>query len=57
MTKLPNKQEIKTCANSLRPFYVSKIFPTAKFIYIVRDGRRVVMSAEKKWKHAKNGGH
>lgn len=44
----------KTCANSLRPFYVSKIFPTAKFIYIVRDGRRVVLSAEKKWKEKSN---
>lgn len=40
----------KTCANSLRVGFVSEIFPDAKFIHIVRDGRDVVNSARKRWK-------
>lgn len=39
----------KTCANSLRVGFVHKIFPDAKFIHIVRDGRDVVVSAQKRW--------
>lgn len=44
----------KTCANSLRPYFIARIFPNAKFIYIIRDGRSVVLSAEKKWKERSN---
>lgn len=40
----------KTCANSLRIEFVQKVFPEARFIYIVRDGRDVVASASKRWK-------
>lgn len=40
----------KTCANSLRVRFVRRIFPTAKFIFIVRDGRDVVASALRRWK-------
>ena len=39
----------KTCANSLRVAFVEKVFPDAKFIFIVRDGRDVVASAMKRW--------
>lgn len=40
----------KTCANSLRVRFVNEIFPDAKFIHIIRDGRDVVNSARKRWK-------
>jgi hypothetical protein len=39
----------KTCANSLRVGFVDRIFPDARYIYIVRDGRDVVNSAMKRW--------
>ena len=39
----------KTCANSLRCGFVHEIFPTAKFIHIVRDGRDVAASAALRW--------
>lgn len=39
----------KTCANSLRVNFVNEVFPDAKFIHIVRDGRDVVESAKKRW--------
>jgi len=39
----------KTCANSLRVPFVNEIFPEARFIHIVRDGRDVVNSARKRW--------
>lgn len=53
-TKIAQQQSIshvveKTCANSLRVSYVNEIFPNAKFIFIVRDGRDVVSSAVKRW--------
>ncbi|MFC1819119.1 sulfotransferase [Thermodesulfobacteriota bacterium] len=40
----------KTCANSLRVGFVDKIFPDAKYVFIVRDGVDVVGSALKRWK-------
>lgn len=39
----------KTCANSLRVSFVNEIFPEARFIHIIRDGRDVVNSARKRW--------
>lgn len=39
----------KTPSNSLRPFFVQKVLPEAKFIHLVRDGRAVALSAAKKW--------
>lgn len=39
----------KTPANTYRIGYVHKIFPDAKFIHIIRDGREVALSARKKW--------
>lgn len=52
--KLAKKQRLsfvveKTCANSLRVAFVNQIFPNAKFIFIVRDGRDVTASAIKRW--------
>jgi len=39
----------KTCANSLRVAFVNAVLPDAKFIHILRDGRDVVSSAQKRW--------
>jgi hypothetical protein len=39
----------KTCANSLRPGFVAEIFPEARFVHIVRDGRDVAHSAAQRW--------
>lgn len=40
----------KTCANSLRVPFVSRIIPNARYIFIKRDGLDVVASAVKRWK-------
>ena len=39
----------KTCANSLRCGFVHEIFPYAKFVHIIRDGRDVAASAALRW--------
>jgi hypothetical protein len=39
----------KTCANSLRVSFIEKVFPEAKFVFIVRDGRDVAASSMKRW--------
>ena len=39
----------KTCANCLRVPFVNEIFPTAKYIYIYRDGIDAAVSAEDRW--------
>lgn len=39
----------KTCANSLRVEYVHRIFPEARFLHLVRDGRDVAASARRRW--------
>ena len=39
----------KTCANSLRVGFVHEVFPNARFIHIVRDGRDVAASAMDRW--------
>ena len=39
----------KTCANSLRCGFIHQIFPRARFIHIVRDGRDVAASAALRW--------
>lgn len=39
----------KTCANSLRCGFVHEIFPNAKFVHLVRDGRDVAASAALRW--------
>jgi len=39
----------KTPSNSLRPLFVNEVFPEARFIHIVRDGRKVVPSAMGQW--------
>lgn len=40
----------KTCANSLRVGFIDRIFPEARYIYLVRDGRDTTASAMKRWK-------
>lgn len=40
----------KTCANSLRVGFVHRIFPGARFVFIVRDGRDVTASALERWR-------
>lgn len=39
----------KTCASSLRVEFVDEIFPEARFVNIVRDGRDVAASAAERW--------
>ncbi|TWU24682.1 sulfotransferase family protein [Bythopirellula polymerisocia] len=39
----------KTCANSLRVDFVREIVPEAKFVFLVRDGLDVAVSANKRW--------
>ena len=39
----------KTCANSLKVPFINKIFPQAKYIFIIRDGRDVASSAKQRW--------
>jgi hypothetical protein len=39
----------KTCANCLRVGFVDEVFPSARFIVIVRDGRDAVSSAMERW--------
>ena len=39
----------KTCANSLRLDFVFKVLPEAKFIFIIRNGYKVVESASRRW--------
>ncbi len=39
----------KTPSNVFRIPFILKVFPSAHFIYIVRDGRDVMLSAESKW--------
>lgn len=40
----------KTCANSLRVEFVNEVLSDAKYVFIVRDGRDVTLSALKRWK-------
>lgn len=40
----------KTCANSLRVGFVDRVVPEAKYIFLVRDGRDVTISAMQRWK-------
>ena len=39
----------KTCANSLRVPFLNKVFPQAKYIFIVRDGIDATGSAKLRW--------
>jgi hypothetical protein len=39
----------KTVSNSLRVPFVARIFPEARFVYLVRDGRAVAESARRVW--------
>jgi hypothetical protein len=39
----------KTVANCLRVPFVAKVFPEAKFIHLMRDGRDVVASSMRQW--------
>ncbi|HDQ03259.1 MAG TPA: sulfotransferase [Deltaproteobacteria bacterium] len=40
----------KTCANSLKIPFINAVFPEARYIFIVRDGRDAASSAMKRWK-------
>ena len=39
----------KTVSNSLRVAYVNAVFPNAKFVHLIRDGRDVVESVYRQW--------
>lgn len=40
----------KTCANSMRVEFVESVIPEAKFLFLVRDGRDAILSADQRWK-------
>jgi len=40
----------KTCASSLKVAFINEIFPDAKYIFIMREGRDVTSSAMKRWR-------
>lgn len=40
----------KTCANTLRVDFIDRVLPQARYIHIVRDGRAVIPSAQKRWR-------
>lgn len=40
----------KTCANSLRVGFVDEVFPEARFVHLVRDGRDAAASAMRRWR-------
>lgn len=40
----------KTPRNCLRIPFINKIFPDAKFVHVIRDGREVSLSASNEWK-------
>jgi hypothetical protein len=39
----------KTCATTLRCGFVHEVFPNARFVHIIRDGRDVAASASLRW--------
>jgi hypothetical protein len=45
----------KTCANSLRVNFVHSIFPDARIVHLIRDGRAVAESALRCWKGRPSG--
>ncbi len=45
-----NKRIIeKTCANALRISFIHEVFPDARIVHIIRDGRAVAESARRRW--------
>ena len=40
----------KTCANSMRVEFVHEVVPEARYLFLVRDGRDAILSADKRWK-------
>lgn len=43
----------KTVSNCLRIPYILKVFPDAKFIHLIRDGRDVIESVQRQWGEAR----
>ena len=52
LAKLGEKDTLveKTVSNSLRVKFVNKVFPNARFVHIIRDGRDVAESAMRQWR-------
>lgn len=40
----------KTVSNSLRPEFVARVLPDARYVHLIRDGRNVVESAMRMWR-------
>ena len=40
----------KTCANSFRVPFVHRVVPEARYLFLVRDGRDALLSADARWK-------
>ena len=46
----------KTCINTMRVGYLHRLFPSAKFVFIHRDGRDNVSSMMDGWRHGRTDG-
>lgn len=46
----------KTCINTLRLPYLYALFPSAKFVFIQRDGRDNISSMMEGWRHGRSDG-
>ncbi|BDX07666.1 sulfotransferase family protein [Planctobacterium marinum] len=56
-TKKPLFLLEKSVPNSLRPAFLYEIYPEAKFIHLVRDGRAVTESSIRQWKSSPERGY
>ena len=59
MLKRSGKKRLveKTVANVMRVPYIYSVFPEARVIHIIRDGRDVAASAMKRWRAHSGGGY
>ena len=47
----------KSVPNTLRPSFIKEIYPNAKFIHLIRDGRAVTESSIRMWSTSPNKGY
>ena len=47
----------KSVPNALRPLFIKSVFPDAKLIHMVRDGRQVIESSMRNWESPSDTGY